>query len=341
MKKSYFLLIVFILILSGCSKKIKTVKLKEGTPAYQLAKELSMKWAPIDPDENQVLASTTRFQISSGDVVEFIWLTFGSRSHELTNFDAEQMHTYFMEVAEQLAEQRLLLEAADRAEIFVDPSEVDSLLDEEYRRLGGEEKVKQLLEENNLSKERMRQDIKEVAILSKYINQFREMNEMRLKVTEDEINEKYREDKTATVRHILLVTKEKSDSEKEAIYRKMEKIMAEAKSGADFSELARQHSEDPGSKENGGLYEDFGRGQMVKPFDEAAFSVPVGEVSDIVETVHGYHILKVINRKQEARPIEEVRSELFTQIFNKKWGEILHEYIQELKSKGQFKKSEI
>jgi len=67
-----------------------------------------------------------------------------------------------------------------------------------------------------------------------------------------------------------------------------------------------EFTEDPGSKSSGGLYADFEKGKMVPEFEEAAFSVPIGEISDIVETQYGYHILKVIDRKKEDRPREVV-----------------------------------
>jgi len=119
--------------------------------------------------------------------------------------------------------------------------------------------------------------------------------------------------------------------------KKMEEILAKAKSGEDFGELARQHSEDDGSKENGGLYENFGRGRMVKPFEEAAFSVPVGEISPIVETDFGFHIIKVIDRKKETRPLEEVRPELEARIKQEKKTGGYQSYLAKLKESAEFK----
>ena len=117
-------------------------------------------------------------------------------------------------------------------------------------------------------------------------------------MTEEEIQERYQQDKAASVRHILLMTQGKSDSAKKEIRKKMEAILAEAKSGKDFAELAKKDTEDSSSKNNGGRYENFGRGRMVKTVEDAASSVPVCEISDTVETRYGYHILKVIDRKK-------------------------------------------
>jgi parvulin-like peptidyl-prolyl isomerase len=76
---------------------------------------------------------------------------------------------------------------------------------------------------------------------------------------------------------------------------------------------------------------------MVKPFEDAAFSVPVGEISGVVETNFGYHILKVIDRKKETRPFEEVRAELETRLKRSKQGTAVQDYIDGLKAKAKFK----
>ena len=145
-------------------------------------------------------------------------------------------------------------------------------------------------------------------------------------------------DKTATVKHILLLTQGKSEQEKAGIYKKMQGILARAKNGEDFDQLAATYSEDPGSKDKGGLYEDFERGTMVKPFEDAAFSVPVGELSDIIETQYGYHILKVIDRKKESRSFEEVKPEIKQKLVKEKDRDFVNHHIEKLKEESNYQK---
>ena len=161
-------------------------------------------------------------------------------------------------------------------------------------------------------------------------------------ISDEELQKNYDEmigkDVTASVQHILLLTQGKSDTEKAAIFNKMKKILARARAGEDFGKLAQEFSEDPGSKNKGGLYEKFDRQTMVKPFTDAAFSVPIGEISDIVETQYGYHILKIVDRQKETRSFEEVKPELTKKLSEKNKGSITTAHLTKLKEEYGYKK---
>jgi parvulin-like peptidyl-prolyl isomerase len=100
--------------------------------------------------------------------------------------------------------------------------------------------------------------------------------------------------------------------------------------------MAKEFTEDPGSKDSGGLYENFSREKMVKPFSDAAFSVPIGEISDVVETEYGYHIIKVLSREKESRPFEEVRSEIEEKIKQDRKSGTFEKHLMDLKQKNGF-----
>jgi peptidyl-prolyl cis-trans isomerase D len=100
-------------------------------------------------------------------------------------------------------------------------------------------------------------------------------------------------------RHILIgVAPNASDKDRAAAKAKAEKILEQLKKGADFAKLAAQYSDDPGSRERGGDLGFFERGQMIKPFEDAAFALKPGQLSGVVETRFGYHIIQV----EEAKP---------------------------------------
>ncbi len=115
--------------------------------------------------------------------------------------------------------------------------------------------------------------------------------------------------------HILIKTQGKSDAEKKAALAKAEDLLKQLKAGADFSELAKKNSDDSSNAPKGGDLDWFVRGQMVAEFDKAAFALKPGELSGIVTTEFGYHIVKV-NEKENARvkPFEEVKADLAAEL---------------------------
>lgn len=115
--------------------------------------------------------------------------------------------------------------------------------------------------------------------------------------------------------HILFkVDAGKSDAEAKKIEAKAQGILKRARAGEDFAALAKQYSEDSSAAAGGDL-NFFGRGQMVKEFDDASFSLPVGSVSDLVKTVFGYHIIKVTDsRAASVQPFESVRDRIRQEI---------------------------
>ena len=127
----------------------------------------------------------------------------------------------------------------------------------------------------------------------------------------DENIDQFKEKKQAKAKHILFKLEETASQEEEAkVKEKALAVLKRAKAGEDFSQLAKKFSEDPGTKENGDLGY-FSAGQMVKPFESAAFALKKGEISDLVRTPFGYHIIKLEDIKEAiTRPFEEVHDQI-------------------------------
>jgi peptidyl-prolyl cis-trans isomerase D len=142
----------------------------------------------------------------------------------------------------------------------------------------------------------------------------------RASVTEEELRKSYDENKARFTKeeerrasHILIKAEKSAPAAaRQAAKARAEKLLAEAtKSPAQFAELARKNSEDVGSATNGGDLDYFGRGAMVKPFEDAAFSLKQGQISGIVESDFGYHIIQLTDIRASAiQPFEQVRGEL-------------------------------
>ncbi len=130
--------------------------------------------------------------------------------------------------------------------------------------------------------------------------------------------------------HILLKTEGKDDA---AVKARAEEVLKQVRSGADFAALAKQYSEDESNASNGGDLDFFGRGRMVPEFDAAAFLMEVGQISDLVKTQFGYHIIKLTDKKPATtRPLEEVRQQLTDQIMAERAQQQAADLAQRLES---------
>ena len=129
--------------------------------------------------------------------------------------------------------------------------------------------------------------------------------------------DEYRIPETVTVRHILIKTPTPAPDGKvdqkgvDAARAKAEEVEKQLKAGADFAELAKKYSEDPGSAQEGGLLPPLTRGRTVPEFEQAAFGTPKGQTTGIIRTSYGFHIIRVED-KQSARvkPLDEVRGQI-------------------------------
>ena len=335
--------LVFIILIglsfTGCGKKADVVTLEKDSMGYQLAKDLATKLSYLDPDVNNILVSTKKFDVSVGEVIQSLYNVSGSQTNQLKNIDPNRLKNIIQQNAERMAEQKLVLEDAKKAKFSFSEAIFDSILQDQYDRAGGEQQFVEMLGMSGVSLENVKNEIHKNILLNEFLE--KTLSE-QIQVLEEDINNAYSEyasKEIASVRHILLLSEGKSEAEKKEIRKQMENLLKRAKSGEDFVELAKTYTEDPGSKENGGLYENFTRGTMVQSFEDAAFSVPIGEISDIVETVYGYHILKVVDRNN-FKPLDEMKPELERKLKDKKKPEVYQAYITALKQKEDFKITE-
>jgi peptidyl-prolyl cis-trans isomerase D len=162
----------------------------------------------------------------------------------------------------------------------------------------------------------------------------------QVKVTDADLDALYKQNlsqyqtpEEVHAQHILFKIEGKTEADVQA---KAEEVLKRAKSGEDFAELAKQYSEDESNNTKGGDLDYFPRGAMVPEFEQAAFAMKPGEISDLVKTSFGFHIIKVIDHRQATtRPLSEVRAELEDQL---KWQKAQADAEQQAKAlEGQMK----
>jgi peptidyl-prolyl cis-trans isomerase C len=161
--------------------------------------------------------------------------------------------------------------------------------------------------------------MKNVSVTDEDMEQYYNLNKEKFSVPEQ-----------VRARHILIkVSPDAPDEEKSKAREKAQAILERAKKGEDFAQLATENSDDPGSGSRGGDLGFFGRGRMVKTFEEAAFSLKPGQMSGIVETRFGYHIIKA-EEYTEARtkPLDEVKDTVQKQLKDEMAKSKATEFIQ-------------
>ncbi|MCK5760527.1 MAG: peptidylprolyl isomerase [Candidatus Delongbacteria bacterium] len=234
------------------------------------------------------------------------------------------------DIVSQLVEATLLMEEAEKAKIEVTDPEIDQMLAQISSNFETKEAFEAALEKTGETLETTKFKIKKNIVLQKYI----QLNYIdKTEVSDDDTLKYYEANKTKFISgeevrasHILF----KKD-DKELALEVHEKLLA----GDDFAEFASAHSECP-SREKGGDLGSFGRGKMVAEFDKAAFELQKDEISDLVETQFGYHIIKVTEKNIGGmKKFEEVKDVLKENMRNTVVNNNISKFAQELKSKAK------
>ena len=150
----------------------------------------------------------------------------------------------------------------------------------------------------------------------------------QVEVTDDDIRREWDSvphEEEVEAKHILFIVNDPSEDAEAK--RKAEEVLKLAKSGKDFSELARKYSDDSGSAEQGGYLGVFGRGQMVPEFENAAFALKPGELSGLVRSQYGYHIILSLNHQNPT--LESKREQLIAMASDRKLAEMVEKKAEE------------
>lgn len=224
--------------------------------------------------------------------------------------------------------------------IKVDPADVDGDLKQFKDRFESETDYTEKMKEINYTEEALKAQIEKGRAIRQLIDQEVvseiSVSENKLKTYYDDHPDEFTLPEQVMAGHILVKVDENADEATKAEARKkIENIQTKIKNGEDFAKLASENSDCPSSAKGGDLGY-FSRGQMVKPFEDAAFSLQPGEVSDIVETRFGYHLIKLVEKKPAgARSFEEAKDGLQDKLRQESINEAVQSYIESLKEKGK------
>ncbi|WP_409176547.1 peptidylprolyl isomerase [Brevibacillus fortis] len=318
MKRSVAILssaVLVVALMTGCGGKAEEAKQESKTPANQTdgsnqaANDPLVQFPkltlPYAADQNAVIVEYQGGTVTGKEFEEFL---------RVINFMNPQQGT-MIEMADSNA---LKAFAREYTATKVLASRSDDAMKKESKELAGKtfEKIKtqymgflgkdeaqfnKLLEGQGVTKDMI---VNQMDLINQSINVMKKnIEDATLKQTYDQMDKTSRT--VASVRHILISTEKRTPEEALKI---SNDLVARLKKGEDFAKLATEFTDDPGSKQSGGLYENADVTQWVPEFKEASLTQKVGEVGPPVKTDFGYHIIKVENRKEKT--FDEMKEQL-------------------------------
>jgi len=253
----------------------------------------------------------------------------------------DQRNDVVRNVLNQLIEYRLLLQETRARRTSVPEADVDEQVASLRGQFPSEEEFSETLLLRQMTLEmlrtEMRQSLRVDSLLESEIGTVPTPTPEEITEFYDQNPADFQHDESVRASHILLGFPEDAD----AAAREETRVRAASaldlvKSGADFAQVARQYSDDPGSRPNGGDLGYFQRGQMVPPFEEAAFSLAPTEMSDLIETSFGYHVIQVTDRQAAGTiPLAEVRQEIQMFLEGRERDLQMQAFVDSLRAKSQ------
>ena len=226
------------------------------------------------------------------------------------------------EALDQLITRKLIIQEAERLDLAVSEDELDSeiqsIVDESFQ--GNEEELQTVLEFYGISMESFRDDARLNLLVRKLATEQIEDTEEGLRQFFEENRFLFDQEEEIEARHILVETEAEADD-----------ILAQLEDGEDFATLAAEYSLDTSNKDQAGYLGFFGRGMMVPEFEETAFALEIGEISQPVETNFGFHIIELLDRQDGTEAVyEDVEEQVREAMIEDRIPTIINELVRTL-----------
>jgi len=325
--KTFFLCLLLTLWIVGCSSSKNTASKTSGPKISHrsIEKKIEYKEPSYGKTIDRVIGKVNNDIITLSEIQEMslsllqeIRATYSGHEKEVKIKETEK------EFLEKLIENKLQLQRAEKRGIYVAEKEIDNAVEDVKKRNSiSDEDLKRLLKEEGLSLEDYRERLKEQILMTRVFNAEVRSNVV---VTEEETREyynehinKFKKPAEVEIRQILFLNDPNmNDDQREEKEAKARDILKKIREGADFTEMARKYSDGP-LADKGGYIGRFKKGEMIPAIEKAAFTLNEGEVSDLIKTEQGIHIIKIEKRMFDAvKPLDEVGEEIERALFKEK-----------------------
>ena len=257
--------------------------------------------------------------------------------------DVTQLDQIRGQVLENLIARELLYQETLKKGIKVSQDEINAQLINLKSQFPNEAEFNQALTRMDLTeasiKEKIQRDLALKKLIEDEIVPKVTVSESEIRAFYDNNPETFKQPERVKASHILIKVDPKADSAQKAeAKKKIDMVQAKLQKGEDFGALAKEYSEGPSAPKGGDLGY-FSRGQMVKPFEDAAFAMKPGEVSGMVETRFGYHLIKVTDKTPEGTiPYADVKEKLSEFLKQRKIQEDIQVYVKNLEEKAKIER---
>jgi peptidyl-prolyl cis-trans isomerase C len=338
-------LLALLVVLCACSKTPAGATASAATPAPQTATAppagALLGQEPAKPVPAQLPDVLARVNGEAVNKAEFDRALSALEARNGGPVPAEQRDRILRQVLDQIVEYKLLIQESRSRKIAAPDTEVDERMKQIQAQFPTEDAFKQMLTSRKTTIDQVRSDIRQDITVQKLIA---DAIADKVAVKPEQVTDFYaknpdqfKQPERVRASHILIMVAKDSDAAaKTAARTKAADILKDVKAGKDFAALAKQHSQDPGSAPNGGDLGFFQQGQMVGPFNDVAFKLAPGQVSDLVETEFGFHIIKVAEKQgPRSVPLDEVRPQLEQYLERMNREQQTDAFVNGLKTKGK------
>lgn len=319
----------------GCSKESASAQeTKAAQPPAPEAAPAPPK--PMPAELPEVLARVNGQPVSKFDFERLV------KNMEAGNgpIPAERRDEILRAALDQLIIYSIMKQEVVSRGLSVSDADVEARLKQMQAQFPSQAEFDKALASRSTTLEQLRADAKQDMLIDKMMEgevaSVAAASDAEAKDFYDKNPDKFEQGEQVRASHILVRAPEDADeATKKTARAKADGLLKRVKAGEDFAALAKEHSDD-GSKEQGGDLGFFGRGQMVPPFEEAAFSLKPGETSGVVTSPFGYHIIRMMEHKPATTvPYDQVKGQIVQFLSNQKKQERVESFIEEARSKAK------
>jgi peptidyl-prolyl cis-trans isomerase C len=320
---------------AACQKNPAEQTASAQTPAAQQAETAPPPPKPMPAQLPDVLARVNGQPVTKTDFDRLVKNMEAGRGA----IPAEHRDTVLRGALDQLITYSVLKQEAAARKFAVSDTDVDGQVASMQKQFPTQAEFDKALAARNTTVEQLKAD----ARIDMAINKMMEAevaaavaaNDAEAKDFYDKNPDKFTQPESARASHILLMTEKLDDAGKKAARAKIEALLKRARAGEDFAALAKANSDD-GSASQGGDLGFFPHGRMVPEFDKAAFALKPGEISDVVTSQFGYHIIKLTEKKEASTvPFDQVKPQVLEYLTNQKKQQRVDSFIEEAKKRAK------